>query len=73
MADHKATIKLSVDGGHNWGAASIHDIGATGEFCVAAIRRRCGKARQFALEVSVSSPYKATILAAAVQTEREAG
>ena len=71
MTDHVCSIKLSGDGGHNWGATSQHDIGATGEFVVAAIRRRCGQYRTLMLECSVSSPFKAPVMAMAAMTERE--
>lgn len=70
-SDHFVTIEISKDGGHNWGAATIHDIGATGEFCVPAIRRRLGSSRQFLVRWTVTSPYKRDVLAAAIEATRE--
>lgn len=67
------TIKVSKDGGKNWGAATIHDLGETGEFGERgkAHRRRLGSSRSFMLEASVSDPYKADVLALAIQAQRE--
>jgi hypothetical protein len=72
-ADHVCTFQISKDGSHNVGATSIHDIGATGQFCQAAIRRRVGSARQVVLTCAVTSPYKRDVLALAVEVSREAG
>ena len=64
------TVKLSKDA-HNWGAATFHDLGETGDFCKAAIRRRCGSHRQLVAEFSVSDPYKADVMALALEAEPE--
>lgn len=72
-SDHVCTIHISKDGSHNYGAASIHDIGDTGQFCTAAIRRRLGSARQMVMRCTVTSPYKRDVIALAVEVSREAG
>lgn len=72
MTDHIATIEVTKDGSHNYGAATLHDIGNTGQFCVAAIRRRLGQARQMTVRVTVTSPYKRDVVAMAIELEREA-
>lgn len=65
------TMWVAKDGSHNYGAATQHDIGVTGQFCVAAIRRRLGQSRQFVLKCSVTSPYRRDVMALAIQADRE--
>jgi hypothetical protein len=51
----------------------MHDIGTVGNFCEPVIRRRLGQSRQFYIEASDSSPFQSSVLAMAIQAEREEG
>lgn len=69
-SDHFASIRYSDDGGHNWSAARLADIGAAGKFRQEVVERRLGQAEQRIWEIEVSSPAKRDLVAASVMAER---
>jgi hypothetical protein len=66
MSDRKVNVRYSKDGGYNFGHWKERSLGELGEFQdrTRVVFRRCGQARQFQFEVEVSSPIKATLIAA---------
>lgn len=66
MTEHLCTLRVATDGSHNYINPTVHDIGNTGKFCVAAIRTGLGVSNQLVLEESVSSPFRADLVSLAV-------
>lgn len=64
MLDRKAMIRVTKDGGRNWGNWKERDLGQVGEYRKRVIVTRLGQARSLSVAVRVASPIKATILGA---------
>lgn len=66
MSDRKVNIRISKDGGYNFGNWKERSLGELGEFQdrVMVVFRRLGSARQFQADIEVSSPIKAPIIGA---------
>lgn len=64
MTDRKMTLRVSRDGGRNYGNLNERDLGAVGEYRKRVKFSRLGQHRQFVVEIRVSSPIKATLLGA---------
>lgn len=62
MTDRKVTLRVSKDGGHNFGSTKERSLGEQGEYGKRVTFHRFGQARQLAIAVRVSSPIKATLL-----------
>lgn len=64
-------IRISKDGGRNFGDWKKRDLGETGDFLTPAIVRRLGRSRQWLIEWRVTDPVRADLIAVAVQAESE--
>lgn len=66
MSDRKVKVRRSKDGGHNYGEWKEHSLGELGEYQdrVNVTFRRLGIGKQFQFDIEVSSPIKASVLAA---------
>ena len=64
MLDRKAMIRVTKDGGRNWGNWKERDLGQVGEYRKRGIVHRLGQARSLSVAIRVASPIKATILGA---------
>lgn len=62
MLDRKAMIRITKDGGRNWGNWKERDLGQVGEYRKRVIVNRMGQARSLSVAIRVASPIKATIL-----------
>lgn len=67
MLDRKAMIRITKDGGRNWGNWKERDLGQVGEYRKRVIVTRMGQARSLSVAIRVASPIKATILGATAQ------
>ena len=67
MLDRKAMIRVTKDGGRNWGNWKERDLGRVGEYRKRVIVNRLGQARSLSVAIRVSSPVKVTILGATAQ------
>lgn len=66
MSDRKVRVAISKDGGHNdqnWKERSLGELGEYQDHAQPTFRR-LGVARQFSATIEVSSPIKASLLAA---------
>lgn len=70
--DRWVRVRVSRDGGHNWGNWRQMSLGQLGEYQdrVSVAMRRWGVARQFCFDIEVSSPIKASLLAAYADYEQ---
>lgn len=59
-----AMLRVSKDGGHNFGNIRTAPIGPIGEFKTRTVWRRLGKGRDWVFEVSVSDPIKFVVAGA---------
>lgn len=66
-SDPQAMLRVSKDGGRTWGAQRLASFGKIGEYIKRCIWRRCGRARDFVFEVSISDPVKVAIMGAAIK------
>lgn len=66
MSDRKVKVRISKDGGHNQGNWKECSLGELGEYQdrTNVVFRRLGIAKQFQFDIEVSSPIKASVLAA---------
>lgn len=66
MSDRKVQARYSKDGGYNFSNWKERSLGELGEHQdrTRVVFRRCGVARQFCWDIEVSSPIKATLIAA---------
>lgn len=66
MTDRKVKVRVSKDGGHNYTNWREHSLGELGEYQdrTNVVFRRLGIAKQFQFDIEVSSPIKASVLAA---------
>lgn len=67
MADRKALLRITRDGGRNWSNWKERDLGDVGEYRKRVIVNRLGRCRTASIAIRVSSPVKATILGATAQ------
>lgn len=63
----QAMLRVSRDGGRTWGAQRFASFGKTGEYTKRCMWRRCGRARDFVFEVSITDPVKVAILGAGIK------
>lgn len=63
----QAMLRISKDGGRTWGAERWASFGAMGEYTKRCMWRRCGRARDFVFEVSISDPVKVAIMGAGIK------
>lgn len=66
MGDRKVRARYSTNGGYDYSSWKERSLGELGEHQdrTRVIFRRCGAARQFAWDIEVSSPIKASLIAA---------
>lgn len=62
MTDRKMTLRITKDGGRNWGNWKERDLGQVGEYRKRVTFHRLGQTRQVVLRMRVSDPVKATLL-----------
>lgn len=67
--DHYCSVRYSDDGAHNYCAARISSLGATGQFSNSIEERRLGRTQQRVWEIEVSSPAKRDLLTASWMAE----
>lgn len=67
MSDRKAMIRVTKDGGRNWGNWKERSLGDVGEYRKRVIVNRLGQSRSVSIAIRVTSPIKATILGATAQ------
>lgn len=63
----QAMLRVSRDGGRTWGPERWASFGALGEYTKRCQWRRCGRARDFVFEISISDPVKVAILGAGIK------
>ena len=66
-SDPQAMLRVSRDGGRTWGPERFASMGRVGEYTRRCIWRRCGRARDFVFEVSISDPVKVAIMGAGIK------
>jgi hypothetical protein len=69
MADHTVRVRISRNGGYTFGDWRERDLGEVGDFMKRVRFTQFGKSRQFVIEIAVSSPRKADLIAAAIEPE----
>lgn len=67
---HHMTSEISKNGGHSWGAAFVHNLGAAGQFRKPVRRRNIGIGREFMVRISNDSPSRADILEAGIMAKQ---
>ena len=71
--DHFCRVRYSKDGGRNWSNWRERSIGQIGKYEQRVKLLRLGRARQWVLEIEVSSPRKSDLLGAVVSIEPTEG
>jgi hypothetical protein len=61
----QAMLRVSTDGGHTYGPERWTTIGAIGNYLTRAVWPRCGRARDFIFDLTISDPVKIVICNAA--------
>lgn len=69
MNDHHVSVRYSKDRGRSWSSWVTASIGDTGEYDARPLFRQFGCARDFRVEISVSSPRKSDLLGATAAIE----
>lgn len=71
MTDRKVRVRISKDGGYNYGNWKERSLGLLGWFQdrVRVVFRRNGVSRQFQFDIEVSSPIKAPLIGAVGDTQ----
>ena len=69
-SDPQASLRVSRDGGQTYGNLRHTDIGAQGKYKTRIKFNRLGRARDFVLELSISSPVKVAIDGAYLETSK---
>lgn len=69
MSDRTCQVRYSKDGGKNWSGWVERSLGEVGEFEKRVKLRRLGKGRQWVIDVRVTAPITAHLLAASYQIE----
>lgn len=67
--DPVAQLRISKDGGRNWGYQRTKSIGEQGRYATRCIFHRCGRARDFIAELSISSPVAVAITGATIDVD----
>ena len=71
MSDRYCTLRVSKDGGYNWGELRQASLGEVGDFGYPVIWRRFGACREMVAEISISSNMPATLIAMQILDSRE--
>lgn len=67
MTDRKLTLRVSKDGGRNFGNAKERSLGELGEYRKRVVFTRLGQQRTASVAIRVSSPIDVSIMGAAAR------